>query len=284
MFSMFARCPQELTTEYLTHSTELLSFTNLKAHGLNEVLSELAETCYGQVEDSLYRHAAMLVKSRADYQFMVPFYDMMNHHNKLVNVAHRYYPYSGVGSSPIEQTGYEIITTKAITASEQLYLSYNQGNICIEYIDWFGTPEMFLHFGFVEPMPQRWLFDFARMKFDLNYKDDNESSGEIVANFLVPPSERGIALLQEELARLESYSTRHRNTNYESVGISSSEWQSLWQYYDALHDALTYAIEQSNSVELTEDVWKLDDDWWVQDGTLSAADFGDHFVYPTTNK
>jgi hypothetical protein len=248
------------------------------------MIGEIESECNGDMDDELYRHAAMLVKTRADYHVMVPFYDMMNHHNGHINVGHVYNPYYYIKPDPIEQTGYEIITTKAIKASEQLYNSYNHCTVCSDYLDWFGTPEMFAHFGFVEPLPQRWLFDFARVKFDLNYKGDNESTGEIVVNFLVPPSERGIALLQEELARLESYSTMHRNTNYESIGISSSEWQSLWQYFNALHDALSYAIEQSNSVKLTEDVWKLDDDWWVQDGTLSAADGDEHFVQPTSNK
>ena len=240
--------------------------------------------CNIDTDDEMYRHAAMLVKTRADYHVMVPFYDMMNHHNGLTNVAHVYNPYYYIKPDPIEQTGYEIVTTKPIKASEQLYLSYNHCKICSDYLDWFGTPEMFAHFGFVEPLPQRWLFDFARVKFDLSYKVGNDATGEIVVNFLVPPSEKGIALLQEELTRLESFSSMHQNMDYESAGISSNEWQSLWQYYNALHDALSYAVEQSKHETLTEDVWKLDDNWWVQDGTLSAADVDEHFVQPTTSE
>ena len=59
------------------------------------------------------------------------------------------------------------------------------------------------------------------------------------------------------------------------------KWESLWQYYNALHDAISYAVEQSNNVEMTNGVWKLDDDWWVQDGTLKAADVEDHYVLST---
>ncbi len=236
------------------------------------------------MKDALYLHAAMLVKSRADYHLMVPFYDMMNHHNRLVNVAHLYNPFYYLKPDPIDQTGYEMVTTKAIKSSEQLYLSYNTCTICSDYYDWFGTPEMFLHFGFVEPLPQRWLFDFARVKFDLDWKDGNETFGEKVVNFLVPPSEKGIALLQDELVRLESFAAMHKNMNYESAGISPTEWQSLWQYYDALFEALFCAVQLSNSKVLSEDVWTLDDDWWVQDGTLKAADVGEHQVYPTLNK
>jgi hypothetical protein len=34
---------------------------------------------------------------------------------------------------------------------------------------------------------------------------------------------------------------------------------------------------------MTDDVWKLDDNWWVQDGTLTAADIDEHRVYPIIN-
>ena len=98
---------------------------------------------------------------------------------------------------------------------DELYNSYNQCNICYDYHDHMGTPEIFLHFGFVEPMPQRWLFDFARVKFDLNWKDGDETSEEVVVNFLVPLSEKGKHLLQEELTRLKSFAAMHRNTSYE---------------------------------------------------------------------
>jgi hypothetical protein len=257
----------------------------LAAHGVDELIDEVKSECNIDMDDEMYRHAAMLVKTRADYHAMVPFYDMMNHHNGHVNVAHVYNPYAYIKLDPIDKTGYQIVTTKVIKASEQLYNSYNHCKICSDYLDWFGTPEMFAHFGFVEPLPQRWLFDFARVKFDLDYKDGNDAAtGEIVVNFLVPPSEKGIALLQEELTRLESFSSMHQNMDYESAGISSNEWQSLWQYYNALHDALSYAVEQSKHETLTEDVWKLDDNWWVQDGTLSAADVDEHLVQPTTSK
>jgi hypothetical protein len=69
--------------------------------------------------------------------------------------------------------------------------------MCQEIVNWFGTPEMFLCFGFVEEMPQRWLFDFARVKFVLDWGGGNESKGETKVNFLVPRSVKGMALLIE---------------------------------------------------------------------------------------
>ena len=82
-----------------------------------------------------------------------------------------------------------------------------------------------MHFGFVEPIPQRWLFDFARVKFDLDWKDGDESTGEVVVNFLVPPSERGIAYSIECL--LGDETNRHK-TYKDYEGMTQYEWESLW--------------------------------------------------------
>jgi hypothetical protein len=230
------------------------------------------------MSEPLFRQAVMLVKARADYNYMVPFYDMMNHHNGKYNVAHRYNPY--VSHNDRSVIGYEIVTTKKIKKSEELYNSYNRCNICEAVVDHHGTPEIFINFGFVEVMPQRWLFDFARVKFDLDWRDADESTGDLVVSFLVPPSARGIALLQEELVRLSSFGTK-RDLDPKDAGIPESEWQSLWQYYHALKTALECAVEQSRDGNMTDEVWKLDENWWVKDGRITAEDDEEHWVYPT---
>lgn len=260
---------------------QLTAYDELPPHGVDDIY-DLEVDCNCDLNDPLYVQAAMLVMARADYDFMIPFYDMFNHHNGKYNIRHEYDAYKENKHNPFVDAQHGFITTKAIKAGDELYNSYNQCNICYDYHDHMGTPEIFLHFGFVEPMPQRWLFDFARVKFDLNWKDGDETSEEVVVNFLVPLSEKGKHLLQEELTRLKSFAAMHRNTSYEEYeNMSKYEWESLWQYYNALHDAISYAVEQSNNVEMTNGVWKLDDDWWVQDGTLKAADVEDHYVLST---
>lgn len=143
---------------------------------IEDFVEEWEEECDGDVENEDHVFAVMLVKARADYQYLVPFYDMMNHNNGKTNVVHKYDPYEG--GDPIEEKGYEMVTSKPIMAGEELYNSYNRCTICQEYYDWFGTPEMFLYFGFVEGYPQRWLFDFARVKFNLDWKDGDEGTGK----------------------------------------------------------------------------------------------------------
>lgn len=202
---------------------------------------------------------------------------MFNHHNGKYNIKHKYNPFES-----IDEKGYEMITTKAIEAGEELYISYNQCDICQEELDWVGTPEMFLFYGFVESMPQRWLFDFARVKFDLDWKGGYEESGELVVSFLVPPSRKGMDILKEEITRIEKFAGLHRQKNHEDDeydGVSEYEWNALWKYYDALHDAMSLAV-RSNAT-LSDDVWKLDKDWWVKDGTLAGKDDYEHYVQET---
>lgn len=241
---------------------------------IEDPLEEWDEYCDGDVENDDHVFAVMLVKARADYQYLVPFYDMMNHNNGKTNVAHKYDPYKG---DPIDKTGYEIVTSKPILAGDELYISYNQCVICQEYYDWFGTPEMFLHFGFVESYPQRWLFDFARVKFDLDWKDGNEETGEVVVNFLVPPSKKGMKLLKNELGRLDKFGKQLEQLS--KGDVPEYELTSLLEYYDALRSALHYTLE--SNVTIVDDVWSMDDGWWVKDGPLKAENVDEHCVRPS---
>ena len=148
-------------------------------------------------------------------------------------MAHRYNPYDPVDLNEIKKTGYELVTTKAIKRSEELLTSYNHGLICEELLDWFAS--------------ERWLFDFARVKFDLDWTDVDNPTGKAVVTFLVPPSVRGIELLKEELSRLTSFAEEHRDATNKDTGILDREWSSLWQNYNALFYALLCAIKQSDN-------------------------------------
>jgi hypothetical protein len=73
----------------------------------------------------------------------------------------------------------------------------------------------------------------------------------------------------------------------DDAGISHKMSGNLfWQYYDALYNALSCAIQQSrceNNVAMTDNVWELDDNWWVKDGSIIAAEIDEYPVYPTIN-
>jgi len=245
------------------------------------MINELKRDCKAGedlINDPQYLFASMLVTSRADFDYMIPFYDMFNHDNAKFNIKHDENPHEDDNKREltISQLGFTV--SRPVKAGEELLNTYNHCSICGERLDWFGTPEMWLEYGFIESLPQRWLFDFARVKFELEWKDGDESTDEVVVNFLVPMSSKGRLLLQEELTRLDTFATEHREKTHEEYGdMSRFEWESLWQYYDALHNALTLATTQSD-LSLSDEVWKLDHDWWVKDGTLKEEDSEEHYV------
>jgi len=259
----------------------------LPPHGIGEdgLLDWLVEDCEGFGIDwtnETHVHAAMIVTARADYQYLVPFYDMFNHNGKGYNIAHRYNPYSG---DRIDQTGYEVYTTKSIEAGEELLNSYNRCNICNSMYDWFGAPEMFANFGIVNgmvngDMPQMFLFDFARVKFEL----DHGADGGVEVRFLVPPSEKGIGLLEWQLRRLADFAKERRDRGRDDQGdISEYEWDMIWRYHAMLQGAISLAVNGSAKEERTDEVWSMDDDWWVKDGNTNMA-AGYAWIYPNLHQ
>ena len=274
LITMLKSTQKEYQTDLVYYGLE---YDELPPHGIQYKLDEIQYECNiddQMMNNPIYKQAAMLVTARGDYEYMIPYYDMFNHNNARYNIHHDY----TLDETP-DNRGFTV--SKPVKAGEELFNAYNRCNICNDRLDWYGTPEMWLEYGFVESIPQRWLFDFARVKFELEWKDGDESKEEMVVNFLVPMSSKGKRLLQEELTRLDNFATLHRHKSHEEYGdMTRFEWESLWQYYDALHNALTLATTQSNG-SLSDEVWKLSHDWWVKDGTLKEEDSEEHYVLRT---
>lgn len=80
---------------------------------------------------------------------------------------------------------------------------------------------------------------------------------------------------------LHAFATENRNKQHvEFEGVTKYEWESLWQYYDVLQNALSVTLQ--SDVALSNGIWNLGDDWWVKDGSIKAADDGHHYVLPST--
>lgn len=109
--------------------TEMTAYDELPPRGVQEMLDVLKEECNPAgdlMNDPEYIFAAMLVSARADYDYMLPFYDMFNHDNGKYNMKHEYDPYKE--HKDIFTSGF--VTTKPIKAGEELFNSYNRCNIC----------------------------------------------------------------------------------------------------------------------------------------------------------
>ena len=46
-----------------------------------------------------------------------------------------------------------------------------------------------------------------------------------------------------------------------------------------MHEALSLAVKSKEA--RCDEIWSQGDDWWVQEGTLSADDVDEHEVYPS---
>ncbi len=101
------------------------------------------------------------------------------------------------------------------------------------------------------------------------------AAGEVVVDFLVPPSKKGMDLLKNEFDRLEKFGQKKEQSS-KNGEVLEYELKALWEYYDALSGALRHALE-SNAI-LFDDVWAMGDDWWAKDFTLEAEDVDEHCV------
>jgi hypothetical protein len=46
---------------------------------IDETIDDLVELCHGDITNPLYLHAAMMVKSRADFNILTPFYGTLDY-------------------------------------------------------------------------------------------------------------------------------------------------------------------------------------------------------------
>lgn len=105
---------------------------------------------------------------RSDDENLVPLYDLYNHangerRNAIVKVK------------PGEMQ--TIHASRDIEAGEQIHISYNIGSHLSEYSNkYYSTPEFLRDYGFIESMPQRWVWAFDEL--ELGFELSN-STGEV---------------------------------------------------------------------------------------------------------
>eukprot|EP00978_Attheya_sp_CCMP212_P035266 scaffold152245_cov40-Attheya_sp.AAC.1 len=137
----------------------------------------------------LHEKAALYVSTRAEDHLLIPLFDLANHRNGHMNHAYINKKIKIVGG--ISADG---IATRDIGAGEEIVHSYNMNAelLARKYYgsgssidEGSGTTNVFYNFGFVEPMPQRWIFknyleDDKLVIFDLDYaKSDTGQEGEL---------------------------------------------------------------------------------------------------------
>lgn len=121
------------------------------------------------------QRAFIVLISRASDRGLIPGYDLLNHHNGLLNVR-----------IETRKANIALVTVKKVHAGEQLYLSYGSG--------W--SHEIFRDYGFVEEWPQLWGWPVSPFEPDFGNNKFLVLPGEVVE--LLPPKERTISSLPLE--------------------------------------------------------------------------------------
>lgn len=219
-------------------------------------------------DDAWFERAAFwLASSRDEDTLMIPVYDMANHSNDPDKLNTLSYKPEAAGGA------FRFVASKTIPPGGQIYNSYNRCNQCsnvpesdCETFSFHRTPDLFVHFGFVEDYPQNWEFDPAHSQEDSSDDDDTEfefclhknpESGELDAFWDEDdaPDARDAKWLKKQLIRLQRLSDKKHiledqfvkklDDNYDSITsdkMTQWEWESIWRYHQALVGAINAAI------------------------------------------
>eukprot|EP00978_Attheya_sp_CCMP212_P009976 scaffold23904_cov62-Attheya_sp.AAC.3 len=209
------------------------------------------EMCDGS-DDLLHEKAVLYVTTRAEDFFLIPLFDLANHRNGHINHAHINKKIEIVGG--ISADG---IATRDIAAGEEIVHSYYLHDEVLTDEDYIGcTTTLLSTFGFVEPMPQRWIFendlvDNKMVVFDLDYakSDTEQDEGELEVRWRDDrPNQDTLLFFREELERLDQVSANLATDD--SQGILSLMSKNEYNVASRYHEALVVAVR--NAIFATE--------------------------------
>lgn len=159
---------------------------------------------------------------------MIPVYDMLKHGSvREVNTE----------IEEFQNTPFIRVRAKrAIESGQELYLSYTHYPGSESFRHYYGTPELFADKGIIEYFPQRWIFTFKHLAFQMDQVGEYIRISWIFAK----PSSKAKTFLDDAIAALESFYSNNLEEN--SKKVPDSEWRAIQNYYEALLAALISAL------------------------------------------
>ena len=105
--------------------------------------------------------------------------------------------------------------------------------------------DIFRDYGFIEQLPQRWIFADRKFAFDLR---EGQGPKDIVVSFAknVTLSDETIAFLRKEMLRIE----RLKKLEEDNTDVDPYELAMTWEYADAMAQAFRLAILATPGAEL----------------------------------
>ena len=159
----------------------------------------------------------------------------------------------------------EVTAKRYIYAGEQIYTSYNMCEDCGGRALTYGTPEILREYGFVEQMPQNWIFHDLELGFriDEGYDDEGIPTGFYTVTDWIfgEPDEYDLEKVNEMLEQTSK--TKETILSQRVEDVPDFEWNTINNYINALELALQVAISASGSGEdipvLTEEDYNEED-------------------------
>ena len=215
---------------------------------------EWYERCQGEEDDLLEVKAAMEHWSRTDDDTLVPLYDLYNHANGYKNNA----------VVQMSEYAQELFASRNILKGEQISFSYNLSPH-VDYFshNYYGTPEFLRDYGFVESMPQRWIFHQQDTRFELDYihatandnDNNNNNNNNIQLNWIDKDdsytSQETLAFFKSQLIRLVDVVEPRLYPNTPTTLLLNAppppppqnELDTIRQYFQALKNAISIFIQ-----------------------------------------
>ena len=210
----------------------------------SEAISWLENGWYGECDgnrDELEEYAALLVLKRAWDDVMIPIYDMLGHRNGLwLNTR---------SDDDGEHNGrsVNVYASRDIFEGEQIYGSYNMCEECGGRMTTYGTAEIFRDYGFVEPMPQTWIFPDLDLAFRMDELEDEDEDGNPRYTIFEwidgdEPTEEDMEAFEEMLdyvqGRIQMLEDRE---DWEHV--PEYEWETTMEYLNAMELSIQVVLD-----------------------------------------
>ena len=211
---------------------------------VNWIHDHFDKSCIQQGDDyPSQEHAVALVAQRGWDTVLCPLFDMINHHNGLINTE---------STSVYDSKGFKVRSTKEILAGEEVYSTYDKCLDCGDTASYWGTPEIFREYGFVETYPQRWFFakskNMPRIAFEISQVSRNGvSSLEVSWIRGHSPKQDGLKFLKDHKERLDKVYHDYILPSKEGDVVPKNEWSMIAQYHSAMGTAISLAIQTSGS-------------------------------------
>eukprot|EP00977_Amphora_coffeiformis_P020896 scaffold8605_cov178-Amphora_coffeaeformis.AAC.15 len=195
-------------------------------------------------DDPLEEQAVALMMQRGYDVLLIPIFDMLNHHNGKFNTE----------SNSAGKDGYHNVrASKPIRAGEEVYNSYDQCADCGPTVKFWGTPEIFRDFGFVESYPQRFHFHEQEISFRVDEVYDTHGESQLKVTWLTDmqdDEEGGIFFLQQQVQRLVQVAKEEFGLARQTV--PQNELETIMEFHRALTVAMSIALKDAMDNDLRD--------------------------------